>query len=343
VKRKILIVSIIIAVIIAVMIAANRKNSFVRQMQGPIEGTDRIVTVDNRLSVISKENYIYTWQWNDLSIWPVVAKPASNAVTTIADDRVIYAASGMGKLIIADFKADKELSSLSLPYGAECKKIKISSNGKFGIVSVIFNEGTQKDWLKLAVFDSDLKDLSFVFQKDTKSEKFSLYDFAVSNEGDLIAGAGQKEKSWVFVSNIKSGNILWEKTIEDSSKFANIIFSVDGKTVYAANSDRFVYVFDVSTGSLIRTLEMKKYPTSSTQLQTISCVTVSPDGRIFAAASQPSAQVYLWDTRTGKELYVIQAAREIPSGLAFSPDSSLLAVSDLVRSSINIFRIPKGL
>ena len=114
-KRKILIVSIIIAVIIAVMIAANRKNSFVRQMQGPIEGTDRIVTVDNRLSVISKENYIYTWQWNDLSIWPVVAKPASNAVTTIADDRVIYAASGMGKLIIADFKADKELSSLSLP------------------------------------------------------------------------------------------------------------------------------------------------------------------------------------------------------------------------------------
>jgi WD40 repeat protein len=230
-----------------------------------------------------------------------------------------------------------------LPYGAECKTIKTSSNGKFGAVSVSFKEGMQKGWFKLAVFDPNLKALSFVFQKDTDAKDFILYDFSITNDGNFLAGAGKKNHAWVFVVDVKNEKIVWEKTFDKYDEFPNVIFSIDGKTIYASNSDRFVCVFETATGNLIRSLEMKKYPTSSTQLQTISCVAVSPDGRIYAAASQPSAQVYLWDTKTGKELCVINAKREIPSGLAFSPDSSLLAVSDLVRSSINVFQIPEGL
>ncbi len=340
-KRNIILAVVIVAVIIFIMIFANLNSVLVRQLQGPIEGTDKILSIDGRLSAFSKENHIYTWQWKDLSIWPVVAKPASNAVTTIADDRVIYAASGMGKLIIADLKADKELSSLSLPYGAECKKIKTSSNGKFGIISMILGEGTEKNWLKLALFDSDLKDLSIVFQKDTKSEKLSLYDFAVTDEGKLLAGAGKKVKAWIFVKDIKNDKILWGKTIDDYNQFTIVEFSPDGKTLFVGEKVRYIVSFDSATGGVIRTYEMPIYETPSNQKENVSCIAISPDGKILAADTEPARTVWFWDIATGKKIGTIYASDLTVSGIAFSPDSKYLATGCLVSPEIKIWKVPQ--
>ena len=128
-KRKIISGLIVIFVIFGMMFWSNFKTKSVRQLQGPIEGTDYILTVNNKLSVISKNNQLFTWQWNNLSVWPIVAKPQAAAIIPIAEDKILYNSSvNPEKLILTDLKADKDLTSLSLPYGAECKKIKISSN-----------------------------------------------------------------------------------------------------------------------------------------------------------------------------------------------------------------------
>ena len=340
-KRNIVIAVIIIVILVIIMILSNSKNLLLRQLQGPIEGTDKILSIDGRLSAVSKENHIYTWQWKDLSIWPIVAKPASNAVTTIADDRVIYAASGMGKLIIADLKADKELSSLSLPYGAVCKKIKTSSNGKFGIVSVIFNEGTQKDWFKLAIFNSDLKDLSFIFQKDTKAEDFSLYDFAITDDGKLLAGVGRKEKAWIFVKDLKNDKILWEKTFDDYAQFTIVEFSPDGKTLFVGEKVRYIVSLDSATGNTVRVYEIPIYETPSNQKENVSCIAISPDGKILAVDTEPACSVWYWDLNTGKKITSFHASEFTVSDIAFSPDSKYLATGCLVTPEIKIWKVPQ--
>jgi len=192
-KSRNIIVAIVCVVILLSAFYVSSKSSLVRQLQGPIEGTENVFTLNDRLFVVSKGNHIYIWQWDDLSAWPVVAKPQTTAITPVAEDKIVYySSSGLNKLILTDLKADKELGSLSLGYGAECKKIKTSSNGKFGIASMVFIQGMQKDWFKLALFDYDFKKLSSVFQKNTVAEDFLLYDFTITNDGNFLAGSGQK-------------------------------------------------------------------------------------------------------------------------------------------------------
>jgi WD40 repeat protein len=341
-KNRNIIVAIVCVAILFSAFYASSKSFLVRQLQGPIEGTDNVMTIDGKLSIISKNNHIYTWQWRDLSIWPVVVKLQANAILPIADDKIIYNPSADSKkLIITNLKADKELASLSLPYEAGCKKIKISSNGKFGIVSVIFNESAQKNWLKLAAFDSNSKDLSFVFQKDTKAEDFSLSDFAISDDGNLLAGVGRKEKAWIFVKGLKNDKILWEKTFDEYSQFTFLTFSPDGKTLYVTEKVRYIIVLDSATGNTIRVYEIPIYETPSNQKENISCIAISPDGKILAVDTEPARTVWFWDIATGKKIDTICASDLTVSGITFSPDSKYLATGCLVSPEIKIWKVPQ--
>jgi WD40 repeat protein len=341
-NRNIVVAVIILAGLLSIMIFSNSKSDFVRQLQGPIEGTDSVITVDGRLSIVSKENHIYTWQWKELTLWPVVAKPQSQALAPIAGDKVIYDASaGIGKLIITNLKADKELASLSLPYGAECKKIKTSSNGKFGVVSMLLKDGAQKDWLKLAIFNSDLKDLLFIFQKDTKAEDFSLYDFVITDDGKLLAGAGKKGKAWIFVTDIKNEKILWERTFDEYDQFTFLAFSPDGRTLYVTEKVRYIIALDSATGNTIRVYEIPIYATPSNQKENVSCIAISPDGKILAADTEPACDVWYWDLNTGKKIASFQASEFTVSDIAFSPDSKYLATGCLVTPEIKIWKVPQ--
>lgn len=117
--RNVVIAVVIVTVLILIMVFANFKSVLVRQLQGPMEGTDTILTVDGGLYAVSKENHVFTWQWSDLSIWPIVAKPQATVIMPFANDKIIYNPSNNpAKLILTNLKTDAEIGSLSLPYGA---------------------------------------------------------------------------------------------------------------------------------------------------------------------------------------------------------------------------------
>jgi WD40 repeat protein len=339
-KKRNIIIATIVIILVFIMVYSNSKNTLVRQLQGPIEGTDRVATVDDRLSVVAKNNYIYTWQWNDLSIWPVVAKPQAIAIVPFTDDKIVYYSDSLNKLILTDLKAGKELGSLSLGYGVKCKKIKTSSNGKFGLVSMIFMQGTQKDWFKLAVFNSDFKELSFIFQKNTAAEDFLLYDFTITDECDFVAGSGGKGNAWVFVSDVNSREVLWEKTFDEYGSFTSVKFSPDGKQLFVSEKIRHILVFDTQNGQLLKTFVMDKYQTPSNQKQNISSIAISPDGKTLAVDTEPACTVWFWDISSGKEIGKIYASELTVADIAFSPDSKYLATGCLVSPEIKIWKVP---
>lgn len=342
-KNRNIIIALVIAItVVFLMIFSNLKNPLVRRLQGPVEGTDCILTVDGKLSAVSKNNHLFTWQWNDLSVWPVVARPDAQIAIPVADNKVIYIPlTGYSGLVLSDFKSQKEIARLDIPYGSECEKIKLSANGKFGAASILFKEGTQKGWFKLGVFDSDLKGISFVFQKDTAADKFQIDDFDVSQDGRLLAGAGYKEKGWIFVTDTKNGNILWEKTFNEYDRFTLARFSPDGKTLFAAEKVRYIIVYDSTSGQNIKVFEMPLYNTPAHQKQNISCIAISPDGRILAADSEPARRVWLWDIKTGREISSFTAGELTISSIAFSPDSRFLATGCLVSPEIKIWKVPQ--
>jgi len=96
----------------------------------------------------------------------------------------------------------------------------------------------------------------------------------------------------------------------------SIAYSPDGAKIATGNSDYSITLWDVASGSELRTLpSLGGY---------IIRLAYSPDGKILAAAS-PEQPVKLWDAASGQELRTLSGANAV--NFVFSPDGSMLATT----------------
>ena len=94
-----------------------------------------------------------------------------------------------------------------------------------------------------------------------------------------------------------------------------LTFSPDGKTVASSGGDSKVCLWNVDTGSAIRTLTQHQHPVLS--------LSFSPDNKMLASGSE--RQCYVWDVATGDRISVLKREQHKTAGvLVFSPDSSIL-------------------
>ena len=95
-------------------------------------------------------------------------------------------------------------------------------------------------------------------------------------------------------------------------------FTLDGKTLAAADFRGSIKLWDVATGK--NTFEVKASKTKG-------CWTAafSPDCKILATT--PAGGVTLWDVATGKELAALKEHSETVMSIAFSPDGKRLATA----------------
>ncbi len=98
---------------------------------------------------------------------------------------------------------------------------------------------------------------------------------------------------------------------------AQIAFSPDGKILASASEDEAVYVWETSTGKLLRRLE------DATGYQDAG-VAISPDGKLLVAGRYQD--LHRWDLATGRELPSFHL-REVTTlaVVTFSPDGKILA------------------
>lgn len=339
-KKKTPIVLFLLAfvVILIVMFVANYRSKLARELAGPEGGVEKLSTFGNRLIAVSHYHDVYIWDWNDLSDRPQVGSVDAQAAAAMGSDHLVWVPSAEGdELVVSDLKGDKELKRLSLGFGRKCKFLKASPNGRYAVVALQTADYPNKR-VQFAKIDTDFNSILPIETK-LLEKGLKLNDICISNDGTLVAAVGGKEDGWLLVSGGKNNPVLWEHHFADANEFNNVLFSPDGKIIYASEPGRFVYAFDIAAKKAVRKFEIRRYETSANNPQTITCIAVSGDGRLLAAASAPFSQVWIWDIKSGAKVFVTGTGQFSTSGISFSPDSSLLAAADLTTSLMKIWRI----
>jgi WD40 repeat protein len=103
-------------------------------------------------------------------------------------------------------------------------------------------------------------------------------------------------------------------------------WTADGKRLFAFDDLKHIQVFDVSTGKVVRTLEV--------DAEGVGALAVSPDGK-WCAHAAPGGAVKVRDAVTGAESQILQCFNDQIWYLVFSPDGSrLLGVDNASRLKI---------
>jgi WD40 repeat protein len=138
-------------------------------------------------------------------------------------------------------------------------------------------------------------------------------------------------------------------------------WSLDGRRVLTASLDGHAYVYDASSGRVLRTFPLSTYYTQGatfdggghkvlawteggaaiwsvdgsappvriqdTTTQPIENAVISPNGD-FVAVNDHFLADSLFDARTGRLLHTLERSANVDGAMAFSPDSSMVAIGD---------------
>jgi WD40 repeat protein len=100
-----------------------------------------------------------------------------------------------------------------------------------------------------------------------------------------------------------------------TGKVRNVILTEDGLNALSASFDNTLKLWEISTGSVIRTFSGHRH--------WVTGLAFAPDGRTIASGSWDRRWA-LWDRATGKNLYFASEAPEIINSVAFSPNGTKL-------------------
>ena len=120
----------------------------------------------------------------------------------------------------------------------------------------------------------------------------------------------------VFSLNTFAQDIPYTVLEGHTDDVRDVAFSPDGQTIASGSDDNTIRLWDVETGTHLRTL---RGHTSN-----VWSVAFSPDGTTLASGSSDRT-IRLWDVATGAVLHTLRGHRDYVRSVAFSPDGQTLA------------------
>jgi WD40 repeat protein len=308
---------------------------------------------------------VVLWKWSDLDSPPQVihiddtwlpdwksAKgpfPPNVNYALMFPERIVCGSHGKDDtlLIVRDIKGTREFKRWSAGKKWDCKGIWNTWNGKFAALClkekyeyVLKDKSrTHEGRFRLGLVDSQAEEVrwvSTVYRKESLLPNISAV--AISEDGKYLAAVGTNEGGFIHMADVEQKKPLWEKVPMGKEvpmgdwtvNFNDVCFSPDSKYAYVAGNVGFL-CFDVATGTIL-----SQWPIPGRCMS----VAVSPDGRLVAGGTEGSDWVYVYEARTGRLLLRIKTRQFSTYGLAFSPDSKLLATSGVKNTNIKIWKMP---
>ncbi|MDB6124829.1 MAG: hypothetical protein JWQ71_3822 [Pedosphaera sp.] len=147
-------------------------------------------------------------------------------------------------------------------------------------------------------------------------DRHELWSLVIAPNGRITAGAGTE--GHVKLWEIPSGKLLREfgPPGTQGSCITSLSFDGSGQTIISGHQDSKVYIWDASSGRLLRTLEGHR--------GLVLAVANNLKNQLVATASEDKI-INLWEIESGKLLRTLEGHTDGVKGLAFSHDGRLLA------------------
>lgn len=138
-----------------------------------------------------------------------------------------------------------------------------------------------------------------------------------SADGKWLAVAST-QGVWLYATNaLEEAPMLVDDSVLEAK---HLSFSGDSQKLAFALSNGEIHVWDVAAQALVYSFQENRV---------VAALAFSGDGRRLAAGDSFNAKLFLWDVETGQQLIQTQYHTSAIQTLAFSPDSSSLAVGSL--------------
>ena len=166
-----------------------------------------------------------------------------------------------------------------------------------------------------------------------------IHAFDVSRDGKILVAV---HRASIVLWDVAGGKLLHEfkgpQFVELSPRWP-VALTADGKQLVLPHADSSLHLVDTATGKELRAFDIPspqpKIPLSRLAHRLI----FSPDGR-YLAYETSIFPFSLYETATGKRLRELPRLQGIVSGLAFTPNSRFLAVTDY--GGIHLFGVLSG-
>jgi WD40 repeat protein len=321
---------------------SNRRSSIVAQLNLPLNnGVANLSTCGSLLSAASNDNKIYVWDWTNLSNKPREGLIESGQAALITPDTVVSVKhTNPDSVVISGLDANETRKELYLPSGSGTAYLGVNQD-RSKIVLLLVRSNNSDTAAKYDLFDVSIDTRRVQPILTVDSEPGNVGHLSVSNDGNRVVVVGEKNgQGWMFVADLKDKRLVWQKEMPDFKKIFRAAFSADGDIIYARGTDSTLLVLNAGSGEEIRRMLPVKENKSTYRIMPVQAVEASRDGNLVAAAIVST--VYLWDTKTEKKLGSLGGGHKILSSIAISPDSRLLATSDMRQGGkIKILRIPR--
>jgi WD40 repeat protein/DNA-binding SARP family transcriptional activator/energy-coupling factor transporter ATP-binding protein EcfA2 len=159
----------------------------------------------------------------------------------------------------------------------------------------------------------------------------NMYEGALGPDGSTIAGKGDG----LFIVRTTTGEVIRKLSVPNQGFDSGLAFSANGSSVASGIPPAMVEVWDARSGGILALLgKPPRGPQDMTE-----DVALSRDGGVVASITS-RAVLSAWEVPSGKRLFQVNAHSGIGTGVAFSPDGTMVATSG--EDGAAVWSIPSG-